>query len=223
MKRSKCSFFKEELHYLGHLITTDGIKPQLEKVEAILDLEPPTTQKGVREFLGMVGYYRKFINRFADAARLITRLTITRRDVKFEWSKDCQIGFEYLKHSFSLFCMVGYYRKFINRFADAARLITRLTITRRDVKFEWSKDCQIGFEYLKHSLTKDPILKYSDLSKRYVLFTDTSDQVAGAVLTQEYPDNNGIFVEMPITYLSTQFSDSQFKLSTIVKEGYAIY
>ena len=82
MKRSNCSFFKKELHYLGHLITTDGIKPQLEKVEAILDLKPPTTQKGVREFLGMVGYYRKFINRFADAARPITRLT--RRDVKFE-------------------------------------------------------------------------------------------------------------------------------------------
>ena len=62
-----------------------------------LDLKPPTTQKGVREFLGMVGYYRKLINRFADAARPITRLT--RRDFKFEWSKDCQIGFKYLKHS----------------------------------------------------------------------------------------------------------------------------
>ena len=79
MKRSKCSFFKKELHYLGHLITTDGIKPQCEKVKAILDLKPPTTQKDVREFLGMVQYYRKFINRFADAARPITRLT--RRDV----------------------------------------------------------------------------------------------------------------------------------------------
>ena len=79
MKRSKCSFFKKELHYLGHLITTDGNRPQLEKVEAILDLKPPTRQKDVREFLGMVGYYRKFINRFAVAARPITRLT--RRDV----------------------------------------------------------------------------------------------------------------------------------------------
>ena len=116
--------------------------------------------------------------------------------------------------------MVGYYRKFINRFADAARPITRLT--RRDVKFEWSKDCQIGFEYLKHSLTKDPILTYPDPSKRYVLFTNASDQAAGAVLTQEYPDNDGKFVEMPIAYLYAQVSDSQIKWSTIVKEGYAI-
>ena len=115
--------------------------------------------------------------------------------------------------------MVGYYRKFINRFADAARPITRLT--RRDVKFEWSKDCQIGFEYLKYSLTKDPILKYPDPLKRYVLFTDASDQEAGAVLTQEYPDNDGKFVQIPIAYLSAQFSDSQFKWCTIVKEGYA--
>ena len=48
-KRSKCSFFKKELHYLGHLIKTDSSKPQREKVKAILDLRTPTTQKGVRE------------------------------------------------------------------------------------------------------------------------------------------------------------------------------
>ena len=120
------------------------------------------------------------------------------------------------------FCVwLGTTENFINKFADAARPITRLT--RRDVKFEWSKDCQIQFEYLKHSFTEDPILKYPDPSKRYVLFTDASDQPAGAVLTQEYPDNDGKFVDMPIAYLSAQFSESKFKWSTIVKEGYAIY
>ena len=50
MKKSKCSFFKKELHYLGHLLTTDGLKPQPEKVKAISELKPPTTAKGVREF-----------------------------------------------------------------------------------------------------------------------------------------------------------------------------
>ena len=58
-------------------------------------MKPPTNQKGVREFLGIVGYYRKFISRFADAAKPMTKLT--RRDTKFEWSDDCQSGFEYLK------------------------------------------------------------------------------------------------------------------------------
>ena len=51
LKRSKCCFFKKEIHYLGHLLTPDGIKPQLEKVKAISELKPPTNQKGIREFL----------------------------------------------------------------------------------------------------------------------------------------------------------------------------
>ena len=67
----------------------------MEKVKAIPELIPSTSQKGVREFPHMVGYYREFINRFADVARPLTKLT--RKDVKTEWSKDCQIGFDYLK------------------------------------------------------------------------------------------------------------------------------
>ena len=75
LKKSKCSFFKKVLYYLGHLLTTEGIKPQIEKVKAIHEMRPPTNPKGVRELLGMVVYYRKFINRFADAARPLTKLT----------------------------------------------------------------------------------------------------------------------------------------------------
>ena len=58
-------------------------------------MKPPTNQKGDREIFGMVGYYRKFISRFADDARPMTKLT--RKDTKFEWSDGCQSGFEYLK------------------------------------------------------------------------------------------------------------------------------
>ena len=71
LKKSKCAFFRKELHNLSQLLTTDGIKPQTEKMKAISEMKPPTNQKGVREILGMVGYYRKFISRFADAARPI--------------------------------------------------------------------------------------------------------------------------------------------------------
>ena len=93
LKKSKCAFFKKGLHYLGHLLTTDGIKPQTEKIKAISEMKPHTNQKEVEESLGMVGYYRNFISRFADAARPITKLT--RNDTT--WSDDCQLGFEYLK------------------------------------------------------------------------------------------------------------------------------
>ena len=95
LKKSKCSFFKKELYYLGHLLITEGIKPLIEKVKAIHEMKPPMTQKGVREFLGRVGYYRKFINSFADAARTLTKLT--RKYCKFNWAEECQIGFEYLR------------------------------------------------------------------------------------------------------------------------------
>ena len=56
-----------------------------------------------------------------------------------------------------------------------------------------------------------------------MVFTDASDQAATAVLTQEYPGEDGETKEMPTAYLSAQFSDTQFKWSTLVKEGYAIY
>ena len=56
LKKSKCVFFKQELHYLGHLLTTKEIKPQSEKVQAIFEMKPPKNQKGVGEFLGMVSY-----------------------------------------------------------------------------------------------------------------------------------------------------------------------
>ena len=116
--------------------------------------------------------------------------------------------------------MVGYYRKFISRFADAARPMTKLT--RKESKFEWSENCQSGFEYLKICLTESPILKYPNLQKRYVVFTDTSDQAAATVFTQEYNIDGEIEV-MPIAYLSAQFSDTQVKWITVVKEGYAVY
>ena len=80
----------------------------------------------------------------------------------------------------------------------------------------------MAFFYFRTCLNEAPILKYPDPQKRYVVFTDASDQAAAAVLTQEYPDADGEVKEMPIPYLSAQFSDSQFKSRTVVKEVYAI-
>ena len=80
----------QEPHYLRNLLATDGIIPQTEKIKAISEMKPPKNQKGVREFLGMVGYYRKFTGRFADAARPMSKLT--RKEVKFEWTDECQQG-----------------------------------------------------------------------------------------------------------------------------------
>ena len=72
-------------------------------------------------------------------------------------------------------------------------------------------------------MSEAPILKYPDPSKRYVVFMDASDQATAAILTQEYTSNDEDIKEMPIAYLSVQFSDTEFKWSTVIKEGYMIY
>ena len=80
--------------------------------------------------------------------------------------------------------MVGYYQKFVPRFAVIARPLNALT--RKDVEFEWNENCQESFELLKRKLIEAAILQYPDPSKPYVLFTDASKYAWSCVLTQEY-------------------------------------
>ena len=95
LKASKCSFFKKHIQYLGHLVSGEGIEPLPEKLEAVENMPPPKTPKEVRQFLGLVGYYRKFVPKFADIARPLTNLT--KQDIKFEWTEKCQKTFQLLK------------------------------------------------------------------------------------------------------------------------------
>ena len=77
LNREKCrsNFFKSHIQYLGHLISGEGIEPLPEKLESIKEMPPPTTPKEVKQFLSLIGYYRKFVPRFADIARPLTNLT----------------------------------------------------------------------------------------------------------------------------------------------------
>ena len=76
MKKSKCSFFSKEIQCLGHILSATGIQPLPAKIHAIQHMRPPTTPKQIRTFLGLVGYYRKFIKRFAKIAKPLTLLMI---------------------------------------------------------------------------------------------------------------------------------------------------
>ena len=78
--------------------------------------------------------------------------------------------------------LTGYYRKFVPRFADISRPLT--TLTKKDVKFEWTPACQKSFELLKETLCGEPVLKYADTSKPYTLYTDASKFSWAGVLTQ---------------------------------------
>ena len=82
MKLSKCHFFTKEIQYLGHILGVEGIRPVPAKTEAIKATHPPVNPKQVCAFLGLVGYYRKFIKNFAKIAKPLT--VLTRMDVKFK-------------------------------------------------------------------------------------------------------------------------------------------
>ena len=97
MKLSKCHFFAKEIQYLGHIPGTEGIKPVPAKTEAIKAMHPPVNLKQVCAFLGLVGYYRKFIKNFAKIAKPLTMLT--RMDIKFEWKETHQYAFMKLKEA----------------------------------------------------------------------------------------------------------------------------
>ena len=95
MKCSKCDFFKSEIYYLGHLISADGISPLPDKLTTIKTMPAPKDVKGIKQFLGLTGYYKKFVPRFADISRPLTSLT--KKEMKFMWTTECQKSFELLK------------------------------------------------------------------------------------------------------------------------------
>ena len=97
MKNSKCSFFSKEIQYLGHILSATGIQPLAAKTHAIQHMQPSTTPKQVRAFLGLVRYYRKFIKGFAKIAKPLTLLT--RLQVKFEWTPEHHTTFLHPKRS----------------------------------------------------------------------------------------------------------------------------
>ena len=95
LKPSKCSLFKKRVHYLGHVVTEDGVMTDPEKIETMREWPVPTTQMEVHSFLGTASYYRKFVQNFGTIPRPLHRLTEKNRP--FLWTTECQIAFETLR------------------------------------------------------------------------------------------------------------------------------
>jgi hypothetical protein len=94
-KFSKCEFWINDVPFLGHVISPEGITVDPSKVSDVLDWEPPTSVTQVRSFLGLVGYYRRFIPNFSKISKPITELL--KKGNKYVWSKDCDEAFNTLK------------------------------------------------------------------------------------------------------------------------------
>ena len=155
---------KEHLEETFTKLKAAGIQPLPEKLESIAKMPAPRNPKEVKQFLGLVGYYRKFVPRFTDISRVLTHLT------------------------------------------------------KKDVEFKWTPECENCFQILKEFLQQAPILRYPDPQASYTLYTDASKYAYAGVLTQH---NNG--TDHPITYISGLFRGSQLNRATLTKEAYAIY
>ena len=94
-KLSKYEFWSDHISFLGHIISGAGVAVDPKKVEAVESWPVPKTVADVRSFLGLAGYYRRFVSDFARLSAPMTRLT--RKDVPFVWSAECQASFETLK------------------------------------------------------------------------------------------------------------------------------
>ena len=94
-KLSKYEFWLREVSFLGHIVSEEGIQVNQKKVEVIIEWIPPRNVTKVHSFLGLAGYYKRFVKGFSMTAALMTRLL--QKNVKFEWSEKCQANFEKLK------------------------------------------------------------------------------------------------------------------------------
>jgi hypothetical protein len=169
VKLNKCKFAQWEVKFLGHIISQGSLKTNPETVEAVKQWQRPsgTGKKAVsaiRGFLGTVNWYRKFIPNCADIQRPLIHLT------------------------------------------------------KKDVPFEWTAECQKSFEKLRDALTSAPVLAIANPNKDYIVHSDASNVAMGAGLMQE--DEHGNL--RAIAYASKAFNSAQRNYDTTDREALAM-
>lgn len=95
LQPNKCSFLRKEVLYLGHVINENGVSPDPNKLKCIREYPKPKNPKDIKSFLGLLNYYRRFVDNFAKIAKPLTYLL--KKDVPFKWTDNCEHSFEELK------------------------------------------------------------------------------------------------------------------------------
>ncbi|ESK81330.1 reverse transcriptase-rnase h-integrase [Moniliophthora roreri MCA 2997] len=148
LKLEKCRFNVTEIDFLGIIIRPRYIGMDPVKLARIRDWKPPTTVRGVRSFLGFGNFYQKFIGQFSELARPLNELT--KKDKKFEWTKECQVAFDALKWKFlsePVLIMPDTEKPFLIE-CDASKWATGAVLRQQGTDGEWHP-CG----YISHSLT----------------------------------------------------------------------
>ena len=132
LNSNKCVFARPSVKYLGYIISADGIAPDEEKVKAVEQFPVPTDVSSLRRFLGIVGYYRRFICGFGDIAAPVFKLL--QKDSKFERKQSCVEAFQTLKESLikaPVMCYPRFDREFIV-YTDASNIGVGGVLSQRD-------------------------------------------------------------------------------------------
>lgn len=159
VKLEKSEFMKNSIRYLGHVLTSEGVKPDPEKVSAVINYPTPKTRKEIKGFLGLLGYYRKFIKDFARVTKPLTK------------------------------CL------------------------KKNAKIELTKEYLDTVERCKTLLTNEPVLKFPDFERPFILTTDASNIAVGAVLSQ-----GTVGSDHPVCFASRTLNETEQRYSTIEKE-----
>ncbi|XP_048515544.1 uncharacterized protein LOC125502056 [Athalia rosae] len=95
LQPDKCEFLRKEVNYLGHIISEEGLKPDPKKLDAVKNFPIPKNPKNVKQFLGLAGYYRRFIQNFSKIAKPLTELL--KKDKNFNWTEKQANAFAILR------------------------------------------------------------------------------------------------------------------------------
>ena len=163
LKPSKCYFVETSVNFLGFVVSANGISPDPDKIPVVKSFPTPQSVKEVCSFLGLANYYRRFVHNFANISSPLNRLT------------------------------------------------------RKDVAFVWTPECEEAFLELKHRLCSAPILAYPDFNQPFHLYTDASQYALGYILGQCI---NGR--EHVIAYGGRELSYAEKNYSTTEREALAV-
>jgi hypothetical protein len=95
LQPDKCEFLRKKVTFLGHKISEFGVKPNSSKIESIKNFPTPRMAKQLKSFLGLAGYYRRFVPQFSKVAAPLYKLL--KRDAKYIWEEDQEFAFQMLK------------------------------------------------------------------------------------------------------------------------------
>ena len=132
LKMKKCFFCQISFPYLGHVVTKEGLATDPEKIRVIREMTPPKTTKEIASWIGLIGYYRRFVKNFAKHAYPITKLQ--KKGVKFVWELEQQKAFDYLTLQLinaPILAIVDFTRSFILQ-VDASKFGIGAVLAQKD-------------------------------------------------------------------------------------------